>query len=42
MVLFWAFAAYLVFAFIDNGFIRGTDGPNRYGADPLAVRAQPA
>ena len=42
MVLFWACAAYLIFAFVDNGFIRGTDGPNRYGADPLAMRAQPA
>jgi uncharacterized membrane protein YhaH (DUF805 family) len=42
MVLFWAFAAYLVFAFVDNGFIRGTDGPNRYGPDPLARSQQPA
>jgi len=25
----------LVFAFIDNGFLRGTKGPNRYGPDPL-------
>ena len=33
--MFWAFAAYFVFAFIDNGFVRGTDGPNRYGPDPL-------
>jgi uncharacterized membrane protein YhaH (DUF805 family) len=22
-------------AIIDNGFLRGTDGPNRYGPDPL-------
>lgn len=28
-------AAYLLFALIDNGFIRGTQGPNRYGPDPL-------
>ena len=42
MVLFWAFAAYFVFAFIDNGFVRGTDGPNRYGPDPLARSVQPA
>ncbi|KAB2939414.1 MAG: DUF805 domain-containing protein [Hyphomicrobium sp.] len=28
--------AYFLFAFIDNGFVRGTDGPNRYGPDPLA------
>lgn len=24
---------------IDNGFLRGTDGPNRYGQDPLAKNA---
>ena len=42
VILFWGFAAYLVFAFIDNGFVRGTDGPNRYGPDPLAGSAQPA
>ncbi len=24
-----------LFAFIDNGFLRGTRGPNRYGPDPL-------
>lgn len=36
MILFWVFAAYFVLAFIDNGFVRGTDGPNRYCADPLA------
>jgi len=41
IVMFWAFAAYLVFAFIDNGFVRGTDGPNRYGPDSLGS-AQPA
>ncbi|WP_210760769.1 DUF805 domain-containing protein [Azohydromonas sediminis] len=23
---------------IENGFLRGTPGPNRYGDDPLAVR----
>src|SRR6185503_2327827 len=27
---------YFLFAFIDNGFVRGTEGPNRYGPDPLA------
>jgi uncharacterized membrane protein YhaH (DUF805 family) len=42
MVLFWICAAYLLFAFVDNGFVRGTDGPNRYGADPLALKEQPA
>lgn len=35
MVPFWTCAAYLIFAFVDNGFIRGTDGSNRYGPDPL-------
>jgi uncharacterized membrane protein YhaH (DUF805 family) len=33
---------YFVFAFIDNGFVHGTDGPNRYGPDPLARGASPA
>ena len=42
MVMFWACAAYLLFAFVDNGFVRGTDGPNRYGADPLALKEQSA
>jgi uncharacterized membrane protein YhaH (DUF805 family) len=42
MALFWVCAAYLIFAFVDNGFIRGTDGPNRYGADPSALKEQPA
>lgn len=27
-----------VFALIDNGFLRGTPGPNCYGPDPLAAR----
>jgi len=35
-------AAYILFAFIDNGFFRGTEGPNRYGPDPLAGGRQPA
>jgi uncharacterized membrane protein YhaH (DUF805 family) len=25
-----------LWALIDNGFVRGTAGPNRFGADPLA------
>ena len=31
------FVAVVIFcaAFIDNGFLRGTPGPNRYGPDPL-------
>ena len=28
--------AYFLFAFIDNGCVRGTDGPNGFGPDPLA------
>lgn len=39
--LLLALFAYFVFALIDNGFIRGTDGPNRYGPDPLARSAPP-
>jgi uncharacterized membrane protein YhaH (DUF805 family) len=35
-------AAFLLFAFVDNGFIRGMAGPNRYGPDPLAGSVQPA
>lgn len=26
-----------LWALIDNGFVRGTPGPNRFGADPLAI-----
>jgi hypothetical protein len=32
----------LVAVIIDNGFICGTDGPNRYGPDPLAEGQTPA
>jgi uncharacterized membrane protein YhaH (DUF805 family) len=28
---------FLLFAFVDNGFMRGTKGPNRYGPDPLGT-----
>jgi uncharacterized membrane protein YhaH (DUF805 family) len=27
-----------LWALIDNGFLRGTTGPNRFGEDPLAQR----
>ena len=27
-----------LWALVDNGFLRGTDGPNRYGPDPLAAK----
>ena len=25
-----------IWALVENGFLRGTDGPNQYGNDPLA------
>ena len=34
-VIFWVAVVILLSAFIDNGFMRGTPGPNRYGPDPL-------
>lgn len=34
-VLFFVLAIFLLILFVDNGFMRGTDGPNRHGADPL-------
>jgi uncharacterized membrane protein YhaH (DUF805 family) len=33
--IFWSVVAIFALAFIDNGFLRGTAGPNRYGPDPL-------
>lgn len=27
-----------IWALVENGFLRGTDGPNQYGPDPLAGR----
>jgi uncharacterized membrane protein YhaH (DUF805 family) len=33
--IFWCVAAIIALALIDNGFLRGTAGPNRYGPDPL-------
>lgn len=35
-IVFWALTIVLPIAVIDNGFLRGTRGPNRYGPDPLA------
>jgi uncharacterized membrane protein YhaH (DUF805 family) len=35
-VLFWILATFVLILFVDNGFVRGTDGPNRHGPDPLA------
>jgi uncharacterized membrane protein YhaH (DUF805 family) len=37
--IFWCVAAIFALAFVDNGFLRGTDGPNRHGPDPLADQA---
>ena len=34
-VLFGVLAVLLLLVFVDNGFNSGTDGPNRYGPDPL-------
>ena len=41
IVVFYAAIAALLVAGIYLGFTRGTDGPNRFGADPL-VRSIPA
>ncbi len=41
-IVFWFFLAAMVAAFVDNGFLRGTRGPNRYGPDPLAEGPKPA
>jgi uncharacterized membrane protein YhaH (DUF805 family) len=34
-IIFWVVCVILLVVFIDNGIRRGTDGPNRYGPDPL-------
>jgi len=34
-ILYWVFFLTLIAAFVDNGFLRGTRGPNRYGPDPI-------
>jgi uncharacterized membrane protein YhaH (DUF805 family) len=41
-VTFWASLAAIVAAVVDNGFMRGTRGPNRFGPDPLAGAPQSA
>jgi uncharacterized membrane protein YhaH (DUF805 family) len=33
---FWLLLVVILAVTIDNGFLRGTRGPNRYGPDPLA------
>ena len=40
-VAFWLLAIFALTVFIDNGFVRGSDAPNRHGPDPLA-RPAPA
>jgi uncharacterized membrane protein YhaH (DUF805 family) len=37
--LLFSGAIAFTWALIENGFLAGTNGPNRYGADPLAGRA---
>jgi uncharacterized membrane protein YhaH (DUF805 family) len=37
-IVFWVLVAISVFSLIDNGFLRGTVGRNRYGPDPIAGR----
>ena len=41
-VAFWILAIFGLIVFIDNGFARGTNGPNRHGPDPLASEAATA
>ena len=40
--IFSLVAAIFALALIDNGFLRGTAGPNRYGPDPLSPDAPAA
>jgi uncharacterized membrane protein YhaH (DUF805 family) len=40
-ILFSVLAIFVLIVFIDNGFVRGTDGPNRHGPDPLAPPDKP-
>jgi uncharacterized membrane protein YhaH (DUF805 family) len=37
MIAVLAPLAFFLFAFVDNGFLRGTRGANRYGPDPFAA-----
>jgi uncharacterized membrane protein YhaH (DUF805 family) len=39
---FWILAMAQLSVIIDNGFLRGTDGPNRHGPDPLHPQAPAA
>jgi uncharacterized membrane protein YhaH (DUF805 family) len=40
-IVFWVIALIMLIIFVDNGFFRGTDGPNPYGPDPLDRNAAP-
>jgi uncharacterized membrane protein YhaH (DUF805 family) len=40
-IAFWVIALIMLIIFVDNGFFRGTDGPNPYGPDPLDRNAAP-
>jgi uncharacterized membrane protein YhaH (DUF805 family) len=33
--VFGAILLFFLWTLIDNGFFKGSDGPNRYGPDPL-------
>ena len=39
---FWLLLVAILAVSVDNGFLRGTRGPNRYGPDPLAGASQTA
>ena len=41
-IAFWVFLAAIAAAIVDNGFMRGTRGHNRFGPDPLAGAPQSA
>lgn len=41
-IVFWLSTVFLLLVFVDNGFFRGTVGPNRYGPDPLPGSPPPA
>ena len=38
-ILFWIYAPFGLWILVDMAFVRGTDGPNRHGPDPLAQQA---
>ena len=38
-IVFWSMLPLSLFALVDNGFLRGTPGPNRYGPEPDAQSA---